>query len=440
MKADEKRSARRVLAGPAEDEDAGEMNQSVFQVRCALESFCEEYQKGRIRAQEYAIDKALIWLKETFPYLERVNGQAVPALLDLAKRYVGDTGMAIGEKSLNLLYSLCLCNKRYLDGICPKQFWEFGNVALRRVENGCVNEMVLRIGEMLMRNCTSQCSLQLDLLIKNLEGRDDAVLVPVIMNVLSCMSEQSLSDEMCEKMWRAINVAIGKSDKVVAAVAKILIDITNQRKMNVDLLLRSPVMGFLADKVGEQQNVLLLFITLLAVYPDATREFRFVELERVLEIVGGSDVLRPFALTFLASVAEYQNVNLCDVVPESVMQTMVSAIETSDFVMKRTIARVIADLATQSAGFVVQKIHFDTLNRLFLDVVECSEHDIVLLRIVDAVVALFGHMTRISMDVNILKPLMECIHENIMSLDMSSSPTFAHFVTVYSEFAGSSKQ
>ena len=438
MKADAKRGARRVLAGPSEDENAGEMDESVYQVRCALETFCEEYQKGRIRAQEYAIGQALKGLKGTFPYLERVNEQVIPALLDLAKRYVGD--MAIGEKSLILLDSLCFCNKRYLDGICPTKFWEFGNVALRRVGNGCVNKMVLRIGEMLMRNCTSECSLQLDLLIRNLEESDDAALVPVIMNVLSYMSEQSLNDEVCEKLWRAINVAIGKSDKVVAAVAKILIDITNQRKMNVDLLLKSPVMGFLADKVGEQQNVLLLFITLLSVYPDATREFRFVELERVLEIVGGSEVLRPYALTFLACVAEYQNVNLCDVMPESIMETMVSAIEASDFVMKRTIARVIADLAKQSAGFVVQKIQFDTLNHLFLDVVECSGNEIVLLRIVDAVVALFEHMTRISMDVNILKPLMECIHEKIMSLDMSKSPTFAHFITVYTGFVCSSKE
>lgn len=417
------------------EEDGGlvdaDMDEQVYRARCALKSFSDEYSRCRLKPQEVAIDHALGALTDKFPYLETVQEDVIPALLDLAKRYAGDHSITtIGDKALRLLYALCECNPLYLNGIDLKSFWQFGNSCLRRVEIAEVKCLMMDIATLLMRKSTRGCGLEFELLMKNLEKTNDTAVVRRIMTQLSCWSELELNGEACEKLWSAINIAIGKSDNLVTAIAKILIDITHQGKMNVPVVLGSSVMEYLARGVEQTQNVLLLYISLLEGCPES-REFRFIDPLMLIKIIQtGRDVLRPYALNCLACQAEYQNLLLSQVVPEDGFETMLTLAEGCDFVMKRAITRILADFILQTPYFGVRHSNFERLNRLFLDIVDCSGCDLVFAQTADAIVALFEYLTKVSMDVEVLKPLIEASHEKITTFETPNS-RFERFLTFY---------
>lgn len=417
------------------EEDGGlvnsDMDEQVYRARCALNSFSDEYKRCRLRAQEVAIDEALKNLTDKFPYLEQVQEDVIPALLDLARRYAGDHSITtIGDKALRLLYALSKCNSMYLNGIDVKSFWQFGNSCLRHVELVEVNCLVMDIATLLMRKSTRECGLEFELLMKNLEKTNNTAVVRCIMTQLSCWSELELNGDACEKLWSAINIAIRKSDNLVTVIAKILIDITHQGKMNVPLLLGSSVMEYLARGVEQTQNVLLLYISLLESCPES-REFRFINPLTLIQIIKtGTDVLRPYALNCLACQAEYQSLLLSQVVPEDVFHTMLTLAESCDFVMKRAIARLLADFIIQTPDFVVQHSSFERLNCLFLDIVDCSGYDLVFAQTANAIVTLCEYLTKVSMDVEVLKPLIEATHEKITTFEIPNSG-FDRFITFY---------
>ena len=436
------RERRNLFVSTSENEEEmnDAMKEKVYEVRCNLESFLESYRNGKIIVAEkhcHLLEKTYMAVSACpfLPYFDIVGKEVMPALVDLIDRY--DDDEEILENALGVVQALVSGNDYYVNSLNGMNFIGIVNRLLKRgirLNRKIVTPESIDLVKRMMRTSDVDVVADITLLVDYMQKVQDVHIFHRGICLLSDLSERPLTEARTNELWRVVVLATDAalSRMCYIAATRILCNLVVGRKIAFKPL--SDIFGWVSAYMDVcPRNAFCFCVHLWEQYPES-RGLQIVPIENVIPLLGDAEIA-PFAITVLCCLAEYQNLPLNSVIPGETMSLIFSSLEGSDFNMKRSIARFLADLIIQSPEVVIANVSFAVVSELFLSIIDASTQDPAFIQMCLSIPVLYGHMIKCAMNASILKDILDNFYKRINELGKADSEYFESFVSFYDSLA-----